>query len=48
MQLCYFETKLPNLKLKNHPKQILGSPLLDFELPRRVSEGERNWVFIMI
>jgi hypothetical protein len=26
LQLYYFETKLPNLKLKTQPKQLLGSP----------------------
>ncbi len=33
MQLLYFETKLPNLMLKNRPKQLLGFLLLDIALP---------------
>ncbi len=33
MQLHYFETKLPNLKLKNRPKQLLGSLPVDISLP---------------
>jgi hypothetical protein len=33
MQLYYFETKLPNLKLKNRPKQLLGSLPVDISLP---------------
>jgi hypothetical protein len=30
---CY-QVKLPNLKLKTRPKQLLGSPPLDIALPR--------------
>jgi hypothetical protein len=33
MQLRYFETKLPNLKLKTQLKQLLGSLPLDIALP---------------
>ncbi len=32
IQLCYFETKLPNLMLKTRHKQLLGY-LLDIALP---------------
>ena len=32
-QLYYFETKLPNLKLKTRPKQLLGSHPVDIALP---------------
>jgi hypothetical protein len=31
--LCFFETKMPNLKLKTRPKQLLGSLLLVIALP---------------
>ncbi len=33
IQLYYFETKLPNLKLKTRPKQLLGSLQVDIALP---------------
>jgi hypothetical protein len=33
IQLYYFETKLPKLKLKTRPKQLLGSLLVDIMLP---------------
>jgi hypothetical protein len=33
MQLYFFEAKLPNLKLKTGPKQLLGSLLLVIALP---------------
>jgi hypothetical protein len=33
-RLHCFETKLPNLKLKTWPKQLLGSLLLDIALPK--------------
>ncbi len=33
MQLYFFETKLPNLKLKTRPKQLLGSLPLVIALP---------------
>ncbi len=33
VQLCSFETKLPNLMLKTQPKQLLGSLPLDIVLP---------------
>jgi len=32
MQLWYYETILPNLKLKTRPKQLLGSLPLDIAL----------------
>ncbi len=32
-QLYYFETTLPNLKLKSRPKQLLGSLPLDILAP---------------
>jgi hypothetical protein len=31
--LYFFETKLPNFKLKTQPKQLLGSPPLVIALP---------------
>jgi hypothetical protein len=33
IQLYYFETKLPNLKLKTRAKQLLGALLVDITLP---------------
>jgi len=33
MQLYFFETKLPNLKLKTRPKQLLGYLPLVMALP---------------
>ncbi len=33
MHLCYYETKVPNLKLKTRPKQLLDYLLLDTALP---------------
>ncbi len=35
-QLCCYEVKLPNLKLKLLPKQLLGSLPLDIVIPVRV------------
>jgi hypothetical protein len=32
MHLCSYEAKLPNLKLKIHPNQMLGNQLLDIAL----------------
>jgi hypothetical protein len=32
MHLCYYEAKLPNLKLKTWPKQLLGSLPITFAL----------------
>ncbi len=36
MQLYFFETKLPNLKLKTRTKQLIGSLPLVISLPRLV------------
>ncbi len=33
VQFCYFETKLPSLKLKNWNERLLGSIPLDVALP---------------
>jgi hypothetical protein len=35
MHSCSYLSKLPNLKLKTRPKQLLGSLPLDIELPGR-------------
>jgi hypothetical protein len=37
IQLYHFETKLPNLKLKTRPKQLLGSLPVDIALPGLIS-----------
>jgi hypothetical protein len=42
IRLYYFETKLPNLKLKTRPKQLLGSLPLDIALPVKSSFTELN------
>ncbi len=38
MQLWYYETILPNLKLKTRPKQLLGSLPLDIALPAETQQ----------
>ncbi len=40
--LCYGVVKLPNLKLKTRPKQLLGSLLLDITLPGGISTLLKN------
>jgi hypothetical protein len=42
MHLYYFETKLPNLKLKTRPKQLLGSLPLDIAPPKLYQQATKT------
>jgi hypothetical protein len=46
MQLYFLETKLPNLKLKTQPKQLLGSLPLVIALPGWVLKARERGLVV--